>query len=1002
MADIDRKIHKRLIDKGLLDLEDLRQKGIVNDEIIEMMMNEILDEEDHVEQHKEARAEKEFGKYKNLRLLGRGGMGEVYAAFDSSLQRNVALKFLRLDDREHAERFLRESRAQAKIDHPGICKIFDTGEQDGKLFIEMQFISGGTLDRVAKDLDLEKKLRLIKQVADALHEAHKQGVIHRDIKPGNIMVEEKDGDFFPYVVDFGLAREISGSTLTLTQVAIGTPLYMSPEQAAGNAKSVDRRSDIYSLGVTLYQLISGYFPFESDNPAVLLIQIISSEPIRLRERIHGIPSDVETIVMKCLEKDPARRYESAKALAADVERYLDGEPIMARPASLVYRVRRKAQKHPKIVVASAFAVVTIIVLSAFWLQTYLHGQRQAASAQRFGEKISRVESAMRLAYMSPLHDISPQRTKALAMIEQMQRETDSPNHFAWASARYAAGRGYLILEEYEKARTEFEQAWKLGYTEPENSYSLAIVYGKLYSRKLLDVAYARKETERASILADAENNYRIPALRHMKQATGVALDAPAFPQALMAFYEGNFDQVFPKAQESLRQTPWFYEALLLQSESYLAQSTQLIERGQHDQAQEKLLLSRLSAEGAARVAESDPKIYEAEAAALLMKMKSFLDQGKDPSAELDSIQQAGENALKADPQNVPARRILSEAYITVGRFRYHHHGENPSEWLNKAVNVSNVRPAPPELLNAQGTAQLIMADYELFHMMDPARSIDSAIALLEQSLNARESPVVRNDLSNAWMIRAENMASRNQDPSNAYRQAAKAMAPIQSEENAENQNTMGTIYLSWGLYDAEQGKEPRALLKQAIEHYKLALKINPRQIAVLSNLGAAYLSIASYEIEIKESPGTSFDLAEKAFLEAQKLGGNLAEISNNLGVLYSERLRYAVEKKESPDADFAKASEYLGNALSVDPDDPLALEELGNVNYSMCKASGIARYCAVAKQFYTKSGTAGSLLGLARIEMDNRAFAKAEALLKKAEENGASPLKTARLRSQLK
>ncbi|MCI0411793.1 serine/threonine protein kinase, partial [bacterium] len=282
-----------------------------------------------------------FGKYRDLEQIGSGGMAHVYRAYDSSLQRTIALKLMDHTEAKYSERLLRESRSQAKLDHPHICKIFEAGEQYGRAYIAMQYIPGKTLKDVSQELTLEQKVDLVRRIAEALHEAHRSGIIHRDIKPTNVMVETRDGSFYLYVVDFGLAREIHSEGLTQTKAVIGTPLYMSPEQVLGNTSGLDRRTDVYSLGVTLYELLSGKVPFTGGSSHAVLKAILEDDPETFRKKGLNVPADLESIVMKCLEKDPARRYESAKSLAEDLRRYLDGAPVNARPQSWRCRTDRK-------------------------------------------------------------------------------------------------------------------------------------------------------------------------------------------------------------------------------------------------------------------------------------------------------------------------------------------------------------------------------------------------------------------------------------------------------------------------------------------------------------------------------------------------------------------------------------------------------------------------------------------------------------------------------------
>ncbi len=198
---------------------------------------------------------------------------------------------------EQAARLVNEARAQARVEHAHVCKVYGVGELDNKLpFIALQFIEGKTLSAVAKQMTREERIAVIRDVADALHAAHRQGLVHRDVKPSNILVERKETGWHPYVTDFGIAREIDAPGVTKTGVVTGTPLYMAPEQARGQTSQIDRRTDVYGLGATLYELLCGRRPFESDSTLVVMWKLLNEEVVPLRAIDPSIPVDLETIV----------------------------------------------------------------------------------------------------------------------------------------------------------------------------------------------------------------------------------------------------------------------------------------------------------------------------------------------------------------------------------------------------------------------------------------------------------------------------------------------------------------------------------------------------------------------------------------------------------------------------------------------------------------------------------------------------------------------------------
>jgi serine/threonine-protein kinase len=300
-------------------------------------------------------------------------MGKVFKAWDPDLERFVALKYLRDDDPVLVERLLHEARAQARVDHPAVCRVYEVGTDEGQPFIVMQFVEGRQLGELATELSLEQKVLVVQQVAEAVQAAHAVGLIHRDLKPANILIAKgDDGALQPYVLDFGIAREQEVAGLTATGQVVGTPGYLSPEQARGETSTIDRRTDVFSLGVILYELLTGARPFRGNSQVEILLALLQHDPVLIRELAEEVPCDLETVVMRCLEKDRDRRYPSARALADDLGRFLAGEPVEARAVGRTERLVRRARRHPvatgALLVAAAATVGLVAVAVGGWIK----------------------------------------------------------------------------------------------------------------------------------------------------------------------------------------------------------------------------------------------------------------------------------------------------------------------------------------------------------------------------------------------------------------------------------------------------------------------------------------------------------------------------------------------------------------------------------------------------------------------------------------------------------
>jgi serine/threonine protein kinase/tetratricopeptide (TPR) repeat protein len=326
----------------------------------------------------------ELGDYELLEEVGRGGQGVVFRARQKSLNRIVALKVIGLGQwatQAHLKRFRLEAEAAASLDHPCIVPIYEVGERDGQCYFSMKFVEGGQLDEVVKDtpISIRQAVELISKVGRTVHYAHEHGILHRDIKPGNILLDAK-GE--PHLTDFGLARLVeSESTVTRTLDVLGTPSYMAPEQAASNNAKLTSSTDVYGVGAALYQLLTGHPPFAGGTTYETIKLLLETEPRPPRLWNPKVDRDLSTICLKCLEKDPQRRYSSALALAEDLEHWLGHEPIQARRTGVVGRGKKWLQRNPT---AAAVAVLSLALIAAVgvivWKSELFHSPPTAGIA----------------------------------------------------------------------------------------------------------------------------------------------------------------------------------------------------------------------------------------------------------------------------------------------------------------------------------------------------------------------------------------------------------------------------------------------------------------------------------------------------------------------------------------------------------------------------------------------------------------------------------------------
>jgi tetratricopeptide (TPR) repeat protein/predicted Ser/Thr protein kinase len=898
-----------------------------------------------------------FGKYVLLRELGAGGMGVVFKAWQSDLRRIVALKFIRgVEAQQDLERFIREAQLSATLSHPGIAPIYESGVHEGKHFFAMQYVEGLTLDRFLAATPrppLRKAVEILAHVAEAVDYAHEHGIIHRDLKPANVMIDARGR---AYVMDFGLAKSVrTGSSLTGSGFAVGTPSYMSPEQAQGEAQAIGPRSDVYALGAILYEIGAGRPPFAADNVVQILVDVVHRDPEPPRKRNPKLHPELETVALKALEKDPNRRYAGAADFAADLRRWLDGEPVLARPAGTVSRLVRKIRKHK---LAAAGAAALLLGLS-FVLGTWAfraREQRTRSDAKPYYEEAATLyDAANKLRFISKAPDDALVQYRS-----QLRRAEENAEHAVgrdpgYVEAHFLLGRIHSLLLNRSGAEADFTRAITLDPGHLRAFVERALLRLQIFEGKYgLQSFSLRKDTKlpqlywnRADARADGE---RAGILRDLEAASRLA--------------DRDYEKELLQGASQLilwRSGP---EDGLLRAEEHLMRARALLA---NDPVPLQLLstcrLLRADFAGAANfsataieLAPNDHVILY-HASALLL----YADR-------LDEALAAVDRALRIDP-NDPG--LLNVRANILGRQKNY-----------PAARAAFEAALAEDPRNSSILGNLGYLLYQISHFEDAAAVYGRAVEAAPDEADGYEGRAVSN-LALGKLEEAEKDMDR----------------VVGLRPTADSYSNRGAM------------RSQRKRFVEAMEDYQQALQLEPRNAAVAYNIGILRAregkhadAVEAYQraIELGRVQADGYIALAKAlnklrrFKEAEAASTRALELAPGNGTAHADRAQARTEQGRLAEGldDYLKALEKL-------PNDSGILRDLGLINMKARRQAQALPYLQRSRELGNVD--AGPLLGECLLQLERLDDAEA-AFTQAAKDLPKDPLVLfgrARVRQQL-
>ncbi len=877
--------------------------------------------------------------------LAQGGSGEVVRAYSPDLGRDIAIKYLRQEDPAAIERMLREARTQRALSHPHILPIHATGVHLDRHYIAMDLVDGAPLDRYLADRSTELKLAVFDQVLDALAHAHAQGVVHRDIKPGNLIVEERDGRPQAWVMDFGLARRPDDATLTMAGDALGTPGYMAPEQARG-AEGADPRADVYALGVVLYEVLTGALPYTADTPMALVMQAAAGQTVPVSEIRRHLPEGLARIVVRCLETEPARRYAHAGELRADLAAFTTGRTLAAPVLGRRYRFARWMRSNPwRARLSLALGAVVLFGAASLVMMTE-QNRRALNTASELIAEAERARGDWYIDQLLPLHDQRPALLRARDTVTRLADAGDRLGEIA--AARIDAALADLLdaIGEPARAFDHAERAWLGGVRNTSVAHRAARARLQQFGARRLELALTADTASQGGLLADARNRltrdlepYRellgADMLRRLDRALNLehgantpgldtadrTLMGPDDWQSLLLDLQvqaaGAIDRLNIDGQSALAalaEVDTRLEELIGTARSYLpayrlackiAAARQSLSTMQTEAT--AVETTRDACDRGLRLVVDDSELLATSSMHLWLRAKDLRRDRQAFSEPLDrSIAQARQ-ALDVDPDNELAQLSLGSALQVLGRKQLAA-GEDPEAALDASLRwLERVHHARPNDVNVMNNLAVTWSTISAAR--SGAGDPRGALAADRQSLvwlerAAETAPDDRRLSHNMLMARTSLLYQASllgENPTESTRHTVEQLRALATAhpDYISPLNTLGLAWWTQGLWNAWTGEDPTPAMRAARAAFDETLQLRPDwESARINRAGVARQWYAT-----ARQPGPDLeamaDAALATYLELEPQGADKYEF----GCLRAEILVARAQWRSAEEAD---------------------------------------------------------------------------------------------------